>query len=222
MFALLAAADGLLAQLADWDTNAFLLLNGLHSPLADTIMRQVSSTWVLAPVHLLVLTAIFHRRGWRARGALLAVLLLVIAVDLAGAHLIKDLAQRPRPSQEESLAGVVHLLGGRRGSTFGFASTHTAYAFALAGYAGLLLRHRGLTRLVFAWALIVGYSRIYIGLHYPGDVLAGAAWGATVALGVWWFGVRLGQRSLARAFSGPARPQLLDPAAPASHSSSAA
>lgn len=221
MFAPLAVADGLLAQLADWDTTAFLLLNGLHSPFVDAIMRQVSGTWVLVLVHLLVLAAIARRRGWHTRGALFAVLLLVIAVDLAGAHLIKDFVRRPRPSREESLAGVVHLLGGRRGSTFGFASTHTAYAFALAAYAWLLRHHR-ITRIIFGWALLVGYSRIYIGLHYPGDVLAGAAWGATVALGVWWVSARLGQPSPARAFPGRTRPQPLGSTASASHSSSAA
>jgi undecaprenyl-diphosphatase len=213
MFAPLA--DRLLAYLADWDTAAFLLLNGLHSPLVDTVMRQVSSPWVLVPIHLLVLVVLLRRRSWRTRGTLLAVLLLVVAIDLAGAHLIKDLAQRPRPSQEESLAGVIHLLGGRRSGTYGFASTHTAYAFALATYAWLVLRRSRLTLLVFAWAALVGYSRIYIGLHYPGDVLAGAFWGATAAAAVCWAAVRLGRRSLAGPVSAAPRSQPAGPNAAA-------
>ena len=181
MIAPLAAAGGFIDRLNTWDTSAFLLLNGLNSPAWDAVMRQVSSPWVLVPVHVLLLAAIFRRPGWRRGAALFAVLLLVILVDLAGAHVIKDLVQRVRPCNEGGLASAIHFVGGRRSGAFSFVSTHTAYAFALVGFAWFSLAQRRLALGLFLWATAVGYSRVYLGLHYPGDILGGALWGLTAA-----------------------------------------
>ncbi|HLP01126.1 MAG TPA: phosphatase PAP2 family protein [Opitutaceae bacterium] len=180
---LLASAEptGLLVSLHACDTAAFLRLNALHSPAADGVVRFVSGPWLLALVHLVLLAAIVRWRDWRRSIVLLSLLTLVILVDLAGAHAIKELVQRPRPSWLPELESTIHLVDGRRGGAFGFVSTHTAYAFAIAAFAFLHVRRRSVVALVFVWALAVGYSRIYLGLHYPGDVLGGAAWGALVA-----------------------------------------
>jgi len=186
MIASIASEGGLLSQIGSWDTAAFLFVNRLNSPAWDALMRQVSSPWVLVPVHLLVLLGLLWRAGWRARGAVMALLALVVAVDLGGVQLIKLAAQRLRPSWQEDLAGAVHLVDGYRGGAYGFVSTHTAYAFALATCALFLLHRRPLVLAVFAWAVAVGYSRIYLGLHYPGDVVGGALWGVAVVVGLRW------------------------------------
>lgn len=177
----LAAADGFLGLLNSWDTSAFLLLNGLHSPFWDSLMRQASSPWVLVPVHLLLLVALFRRTGWRRGAALLGLLLLVIAIDLAGARAIKDTVQRVRPCNVADLATTIHFVGGRRSGAFSFVSTHTAYASALAAFALFSLRNRQLALGLAVWAAAVGYSRLYLGLHYPGDILGGAVWGVSAA-----------------------------------------
>ena len=181
-----AAGGGVFSQLNAWDTEAFLFLNGLHSTGWDGAMSLVSSVWVLVPVHLLLILGIVHRPRWRECGLLAALALFIVLIDLSGAHAIKEFAQRLRPSWQADLSPVVHLGGGRRGGMYGFASTHTAYAFALATFAALAVRVRFLAVVIFAWAVVVGYSRVYMGLHFPGDVLGGAVWGALVAAGVSW------------------------------------
>ncbi len=177
----LAAADGFLGLLSSWDTSAFLLLNGLHSPFWDSLMRQVSSPWVLVPVHLLLLAALFRGAGWRRGAAFLGLLLLVIAIDLAGARAIKDAVQRIRPCNVADLASTIHFVGGRRSGAYSFVSTHTTYAFALAAYALFSLRKHRLALVLALWAAAIGYSRIYVGLHYPGDILGAAVWGIAAA-----------------------------------------
>ncbi|MFT3830580.1 MAG: phosphatase PAP2 family protein [Opitutaceae bacterium] len=184
MFPASAAPTGLLGSLHACDTAAFLRLNALHSPAWDLAARLVSSSWLLAALHLVLLAAIVRGRDWRRSIVLLSLLALVILADLAGAHLLKDLVQRPRPSWQPELASTIHLVDGVRGGVFGFVSTHTAYAFAIATFALLQVRRRSVVALLFLWAVAVGYSRVYLGLHYPGDVLGGAAWGALVAWAV--------------------------------------
>lgn len=181
MSAFLAAAGGLLSQLNVWDTAAFSGLNALHSPAWDAIMARVSSPWVLVPVHLLLLVVLFRRTGWRSRAALLGLLLLGVGIDLAGAHVIKDGVARVRPCNEPQLAATMHFVGGHRSGAYSFVSTHTAYAFALAAFALFSLHHRRLALGLAIWAAAVGYSRLYVGLHYPGDILGGAAWGVAAA-----------------------------------------
>ena len=186
MMSLGVTGGTLLSQLNAWDTDAFLFLNGMHSPGWDWAMQLVSSPWALVPIHLLLVWGIVHRPRWRECGLLAALALFIVLIDLSGAHAIKEFAQRLRPSWQADLSPVVHLVGGRRGGMYGFSSTHTAYAFALATFAALAVRGRFLAVVIFAWAVVVGYSRVYMGLHFPGDVLGGAVWGALVAAGVSW------------------------------------
>ncbi len=184
MFSATAGSSGLLAPLHFLDTAVFLRLNALHSPAWDPVMRFVSGPWLLALVHLVLLAAILRAGGWRRPLAKLGLLALVILADLAGAHLLKDLVRRPRPSWQPELTDTIHLVDGRRGGEFGFVSTHTAYAFAVAVFAAAQVRRRRVAALLLTWAAAVAYSRIYLGLHYPGDVLAGAAWGALTAFAI--------------------------------------
>jgi undecaprenyl-diphosphatase len=125
----------------------------------------------------------------------MAVIALSLAgTDLGSARLAKPLVERPRPSHEEVLQAELHVVTppGRtapyRGGAYGFFSSHAANHMGIAVLVGGLLGGGWPLVALVGWALVIGYSRIYLGVHYPGDVLVGAAWGAiwgSACLAIW-------------------------------------
>lgn len=167
------------------DRELFLLLNGLHAAWLDPIMAFCSGkiTWI--PLYLLLLYAVWRRLSWKGLLVfLLAAGLMVLLAD-QGSVLIKNLVQRPRPCHAPELAGLVHLPNGRCGGAYGFVSSHASNVFALALLASLVVRNSLWTCGLFLWAVLVSYSRIYMGVHYPGDVLCGALLGLVAGTIAW-------------------------------------
>ncbi len=167
------------SRLPQMDAAAFLLLNGWRHPLLDVLMPALSDKrYALVPAALLLLALgrWGGRRAWLLVGA---ALLALGASDLAGSA-VKALVQRPRPCHVHAAA---QLLAGCTAS-FALPSNHAANMAALAAVAWAGSRRLGLA--VLGLALAVGYSRVYLGVHYPGDVLAGlllgGLLGATAAL----------------------------------------
>ena len=169
----------------DWlnaiDTDCFLWLNGCHSVYFDHFMWLVSSraSWALL---LLALLLVLRQRGWRF--ALLVVACIALAVLLAdqvSSGLIKHWVERPRPSHNPDMEGLVHLVRDYRGGPFGFVSSHAANAFAVTVLLGRMLANRLLNVLLLLWAALQCYSRIYLGVHYPGDILGGMLVGLMAA-----------------------------------------
>ena len=121
-------------------------------------------------------------RAWKKRWQLFPMLLLSILVvslaDQSSVHLFKNVFQRLRPCHEPALEGLVHLVNNKCGGQYGFISSHAANTFGVAFLALLWIRKRWFTAVMLLWALLVAYSRIYLGVHYPGDVLVGGLWGA--------------------------------------------
>lgn len=161
-----------------------LVLNDMHSAYMDTFMMLFSGRWVWVPMYAAVFAAVLWRYGWR-RGLLLslAVGLAVTIADQTCATLLRPLAERLRPANlDNPLSAVVHVVNGYRGGQYGFPSCHAANTFALAAAVAILLRRRGVSAFVYTWAVVTCYSRIYLGVHYPGDLLAGAIVGTSAAL----------------------------------------
>lgn len=158
------------------DTELFMLINGLHNAFFDPIMYWLSDKLFWIPMYLLI--AFFMVRRYKMRGVLMLLFVAVVIVlcDQTASHLIKNLVQRLRPSHEPTLAGLVHLSKAGPGGLYGFASSHAANVFGLATFLYFVLdkQFKVLKYGLFAWAILVSYSRIYNGVHYPGDVLVGS------------------------------------------------
>ena len=168
-----------LQLLNDWDTQLLLAINGWHSPFFDSFMYAYSGKLVWVPMYMALAYVLFRNFSWRvAVAALVGVALTIVFADQVGASLIRPWAERMRPSNADNpISDLVHLVNGYRGGRYGFPSCHAANTFGLAFYLMFLFRRKGFTLFIMAWALLTCYSRSYLGVHYPGDLLAGALLG---------------------------------------------
>ncbi|MEI7581570.1 phosphatase PAP2 family protein [Runella sp.] len=184
----------MLHQIQEADTQIFLALNGLHTPWADTFMYWVTqrNTWI--PLYALLIIWLIWQYKQRAAGMIASLFLTIVVADQTASTLLKPNIQRLRPCHVTYLQNKVHLVVESCGGMYGFASSHAANSFGLAMAVWLVCRaagrfsnrHKKYLWFFFPWAAVVSYSRIYVGVHYPFDVLAGALIGCGAAyLSVW-------------------------------------
>jgi undecaprenyl-diphosphatase len=162
------------------DQQLFLFLNSINSPFWDKVMHALSSIAIWVPLYLAILVylGITYRRKF-----LIILLFIIVAVTLSdqiSVQLFKNIFHRLRPCHEPALQGLVHLVNGECGGLYGFVSSHATNSFNVALISLLLIRKRWYSISIIIWALVVGYSRIYLGVHYPGDVICGSILGAFI------------------------------------------
>lgn len=169
----------LLQLLNQWDTDLLLAINGWHNGYWDTFMYAFSGKWVWVPMYAALVYVLARNLPWRTTlWCLVGVALCITFADQVGASLIRPWAERLRPANPENpISDLVYIVNGYRGGRYGFPSCHAANTFGLAFYLMLVVRRKALTGLLVAWALVTCYSRAYLGVHYPGDLLAGALLG---------------------------------------------
>lgn len=173
----------MLETLNHLDQQLLLALNALHAPFWDSFMWYVSAKWTWVPMYATILYILLRNGNWRVALLTVAAIALTIAyADQVCATWIRPAVERMRPSNlNNPISPYVHILNGKRSGAYGFPSCHAANSFALAFLVMFLFRRRALTLFLLFWAALNSYSRIYLGVHYPGDLLAGAVVGLSGA-----------------------------------------
>jgi undecaprenyl-diphosphatase len=162
------------------DQQFFLFLNSFNSPFWDQVMHVISGKVIWAPLYLAILIFIGIKYKRKFIIIILFIILAVTLADQASVHLFKNVFQRLRPCHEPALEGLVHLFNGKCGGQFGFVSSHAANSFNVAVISLLFIKNRWYSTGIIIWAVVVGYSRIYLGVHYPGDVICGSLLGTLI------------------------------------------
>ncbi len=169
-------------SLNELDTQAFLWLNSSHSSLFDSIMLWVSGKNEWYPMYAIIIGALIWRYKSRSIAMLLTIIMSVVISDRVCSGFFKPMVQRLRPCHEPSIQKLVHVVGDC-GGQFGFCSSHAANTFTLATCLFLLIgKDFPSLKYFYFWAIIVSFSRIYVGVHYPLDVLTGAGIGVLASL----------------------------------------
>ena len=172
----------------DIDKMASVAVNNWRSDWADQLMITLSGTWIWSPLYAFLIGLMiytYRRASWMV---VLGVILLVGMADWTSVHFFKNVFMRLRPSRDPSLEGLLFLPHGR-GGLYGFVSSHAANLFAIAAYVTWVLKKRFRIfgyGIMYVWAAVIGYSRIYLARHFLGDVVCGALWGMLLAYGMTW------------------------------------
>jgi undecaprenyl-diphosphatase len=176
-------------NLVNLDKRIFLSLNHFASPGMDPVMLFLSGPvpWILFFLTVLIVLWFDTRQKFRYRYLiiLLSIGLTYAIGDQSSVQLFKEVFMRLRPCHEPSLAGQVRLVAGHCGGQYGFVSSHATNSFALGVVSLLLVRRKWFTISVMTWATLVSYSRIYLGVHYPGDVIGGMVLGSLIGIGMY-------------------------------------
>jgi undecaprenyl-diphosphatase len=161
-------------KLLPLERNLFFALNGSDSQFLDNVMWMLSGRLVWIPLFLFILFLFFYKTNWKE--GLLATLffILVFALcDQLASSFFKPMFERFRPTHHPDFKEVVDIVNSYRGGRYGFISSHAANSFGLAVFLSLLFRHRLVTISVLFWAVLNSYTRIYLGVHFVSDILAG-------------------------------------------------
>ncbi len=168
------------------DKIMLITLNGNGDPYWDKVMWIYTGRFIWMPLLLSFLYYIF-RKGWKeGLFFLLTIVMVIVLCDQISSTFFKPYFERLRPSRQEDLFDFVTIVNDYRGGRYGFVSSHAANSFGFAVFTSLVIRRPIYTVSFLIWAAVTSYSRIYLGVHFPGDILAGGMVGVIVAFLMFW------------------------------------
>jgi len=178
MDAILQFLTALLETIIEADKSLLLSINSCHSPFFDTFMFWVSDKWIWVPIYVAMFYAIVKDKRVETIFIAVGIVLTVVLCDQFSSGLCKPLFERFRPCQDPSIGSMVHIVCGFKCDLYGFISSHAANTVGIAVFTTMLFKNRWFFAFIWLWALLNCYSRMYLGVHYPGDILCGAVAGA--------------------------------------------
>ena len=175
-------------ELIHLDKELLLMVNGSDSALLDYIVMTLTNakTWIPLYLGLFYVVVMTHKPN--VREILLILAAAGLCVLLAGTvddTIVKPLVARWRPTHDPEIGALVDVVDGYRGGSYGFFSAHASNTFSIALFFSLLMRNRLFTVFMVCWSLTNCWTRLYLGVHYPGDITVGLLWGALVGYGVY-------------------------------------
>ena len=167
-------------RIFDYDKELLLYFNGKHADWLDPFMLALSSFTSWSIVCAIIIGIMIYKEGkWRFTAPI--ALLVTIGVNAALNNVVKHIIERPRPIQVEAWKGVLHAIE-KYEQSYSFYSGHSSNSFAMVVFAILYFRNKAFTCISILWALAVAYSRIYLGKHYPIDIVTGIVVGSIVGV----------------------------------------
>ena len=167
-------------EIIQFDKQLLLMVNGSDSLFLDYLILTLTNALTWIPLYASLLYVVI-KTNLNVREVFLILLAAGLCVLLAGTvddEIVKPLVARWRPTHDPQIGSLVDVVNGYRGGNYGFFSAHAANTFSLAVFFSLLMRQRLLTIFLVGWSLINCYTRLYLGVHYPGDITVGLLWGA--------------------------------------------
>jgi len=173
----------MLEMLINLDRDLFEAINSLHTPFMDTVMWWIADKAIWIPFYVLLAVFLYMKFGKQSIYMILFAALLITLSD-QGSVMFKNFFERERPCHDEILSFTVHIVNNKCGGKFGFVSSHAANTMAVFTYLLLIARNinKNITIATGVWVVLVGYSRIYLGVHYPADIIGGWITGIFAAI----------------------------------------
>ena len=169
----------MIEQLLEYDTELFLFLNNLGSSTWDALWLIITDKLTFIPLYAVLLFLLYKKYGLKSLLVFVIVVALMITFTDQITNVFKRGFQRPRPCGEANLIDQMRFIAVRCGK-YGFFSGHSSNSMAAAVFAGLMLKpyYKNLFFILLFWSAVVAYSRIYVGVHYPLDIVCGLTFGA--------------------------------------------
>lgn len=175
----------MIEHLIELDQDLFLFLNGLGNTTWDGFWLAYTEKVNWIPFYLVLAFLLYKKLGIKMLFVTLVIAVLMVSFTDQITNIFKHTVQRFRPCKQEGIAELMRLVKDSCGGRYGYFSGHSSNSMGIAILVGLILRdkYKYLIYILVFWAILMGYSRIYIGVHYPLDVLSGFVFGAISSYG---------------------------------------